>query len=252
MPDELNPSWERRGALGVLSLGLREWGVDAVITTRAGGVSEAPYDSLNLATHVGDDPHRVQVNRARLAAAMRVGPERLVSVAQVHSNEVLEVEGPVTGQADALVSSSRDLAVMVLVADCLPILLVDAAQRRVGVVHAGWRGLAAGVIAAAVERFEDPARVLGVVGPGISVRAYQVGPEVARHFSEVPGALASDHGDRSRLDLRVVALAQLAAAGLAAERVRYVPAATDGGARFFSDRASRPTGRFALSARVLA
>jgi polyphenol oxidase len=244
---------EQRGALRVLALdSLRDFGVDALITTREGGVSEAPFDSLNLGVHVGDDPRRVATNRARLAEAMRVSPERLVTVSQVHGADVLEVEGPLQGEADALVTSSRDTAIAVLVADCLPIVLADASRRRVGVVHAGWRGLAAGVLANALARFDDVRSVHAIIGPGVSPRVYQVGPEVAENFLDVPGAVLADVADRSRLDLRAIALHQLAAAGVASEHVEVVPVVTDGGGVFFSDRASRPTGRFALVARVLA
>ena len=244
---------ERRGALRVLALdSLREFGVDALITTREGGVSEAPFDSLNLGAHVGDDPRRVATNRARLATTMRVSPDRLVMVAQVHGANVLEVEGPLQGEADALVTSSRDTAIAVLVADCLPIVLADASRRRVGVVHAGWRGLAAGVLANALARFDDVRSVHAIIGPGVSPRVYQVGPEVAENFRDVPGAVLADAGDRSRLDLRAIALHQLGAAGVSSSHVEAVPDVTDGGGLFFSDRASRPTGRFALVARVLA
>ena len=254
MPGELTVGAERRGPLRVLALeSLREFGVDAVITTRDGGVSEAPFDSLNLGAHVGDDPRRVAANRARVAEAMRVGPDRLAMVSQVHGADVLEVEGPIgREEADALVTSSRDVAIAVLVADCLPIVLADGARRRVGVVHAGWRGLAAGVLENALTRFDDVSSVRAVIGPGVSPRVYQVGPEVSEAFRDVPGAVLADLGDRSRLDLRAIALHQLAAAGVAPEHVGVVPGTTDGGGVFFSDRASRPTGRFALVARLLA
>lgn len=253
MPVELTLSRERRGALRVLAIPhVRDFGVDAFVTTRAGGVSEAPFDSLNLGQHVGDRARHVATNRSRVAEAARVTPERLVTLDQVHGAAVLEVSEPLAAQGDGLVSASRDLAIAILVADCLPILLVDSTSRRAGVVHAGWRGLHAGVLDAALAHFEDPRRVHAVVGPGVSPRVYQVGPEVATHFAEVPGALSPDAGDRSRLDLRAIALAQLVGAGLAPEHVGYTREVTDGGAVFFSDRASRPTGRFGLVARVLA
>ncbi len=244
---------ESRGALRVLALtSLREFGVDALITTREGGVSEAPFHSLNLGMHVGDDSRRVSTNRARVAAAMRVAPERLVMMSQVHGADVLEVEGPTEGEADALVTSSRDTAIAVLVADCLPIVLADTTRRRVGVVHAGWRGLSAGVLANALAAFDDPRSVHAIIGPGVSPRVYQVGPEVADNFRDVPDAVLADAGDRSRLDLRAIALHQLVGAGVGAAHVEAVREVTDGGGLFFSDRASRPTGRFALVARLLA
>lgn len=253
MPVELTLTPERRGALRVLSLEhVRDFGIDAFITTRAGGVSEAPFDSLNLGTHVGDSTRHVATNRSRVADALRVAPQRLVTLDQVHGANVLEVDEPVEAQGDGLVTSSRDLAIAILVADCLPVLLVDGARRRAGVVHAGWRGLHAGVLGAALAHFDDPSTVRVVIGPGVSPRVYQVGPDVATHFVDVPGALSPDVGDRSRLDLRAIALAQLASAGVTDEHVAFTRDVTDGGAIFFSDRASRPTGRFGLVARVLA
>ena len=253
MPGELTAGAERRGALRVLALrSLREFGVDAVITTRQGGVSEAPYDSLNLGTHVGDDPRRVATNRARVAEAMRVSTDHLVTLSQVHGAEVLEVDSSAQGEGDGLVTSSRDIAIAVLVADCLPIVFADGARRRVGVVHAGWRGLAAGVVASALARFDDVRTVRAIIGPGVSPHVYQVGPEVSENFRDVPGAVLADVGDRARLDLRAIALHQLGTLGVAPEHVEFVSAVTDGGGSFFSDRASRPTGRFALVARVLA
>ncbi len=253
MPVELTLAPERRGALRVVALPhVRDFGVDAFFTTRAGGVSEAPFDSLNLGLHVGDRARHVAINRSRVCEAARVAPERLATLDQVHGATVLEVRDPVAAQGDGLVTSSRDLAIAVLVADCLPVLLVDETTRRAGVVHAGWRGLHEGVLEAALALFADPRRVHAVVGPGVSPRVYQVGPEVAAHFAEVSGALSPDVGDRSRLDLRAVALARLRDAGLADAHVAYTHDVTDGGATFFSDRASRPTGRFGLVARVLA
>ena len=251
MPIEVALARESRGELGVHPVvSAREFGVDAFVTDRSGGVSEAPYDTLNLASHVGDDVGRVSENRRRLAQGCGIDPEHLVIVRQVHSNDVLEVSGPVEGgEADALVSSTGGLALAVLVADCVPVLLVDEASPRFGVVHAGWRGLAAGVLGAALSRFESPAAVRVFLGPSISPAAYQVGPEVARHFTSVPGALLADQGDRSRLDLRRVAAAQLIELGIADGSIEVSRQATDGGATFFSDRAARPCGRFALVAR---
>lgn len=253
MPVELALPYERRGALRVLALAhVRDFGIDAFFTTRAGGVSEAPFDSLNLGAHVGDNASHVATNRSRVAEAVRVAPERLVTLDQVHGANVIEVSEPVPAQGDGLVTSSRDLAIAILVADCLPVLLVDTTTRRAGVVHAGWRGLHAGVLEAALALFTNARHVHAVVGPGVSPRVYQVGPEVAGHFVDVPGALSPDVDDRSRLDLRAIALAQLLGAGLSNEHITYTRDVTDGGAVFFSDRASRPTGRFGLVARVLA
>jgi copper oxidase (laccase) domain-containing protein len=136
-----------------------------------------------------------------------------------------------------------------LIADCLPILLVDEDSPTLAVVHAGWRGLQSGVIASALALFEHRDAVHAFLGPCISAAAYQVGPEVAEHFTAVPKAVTPDTGDRSRLDLRQVALAQLTSGNVLERHVTVAADSTDGGATFFSDRASRPCGRFALVAR---
>jgi YfiH family protein len=251
VPTEVTLARESCGELGVYPVvSARQFGVEAFFTDRFGGVSEAPYDTLNLGDHVGDDVSRVSENRRRVARACGIDPQRLIVVRQVHSSEVLEVTGPVNGsQADALVSSTEALALAVLVADCVPVLVVDEASPLFGVVHAGWRGLYSGVLAAALSRFEDPASLHVFLGPCISLAAYQVGPEVARHFTSIPMALLADQGDRSRLDLRRVAAAQLSELGIADERIEVSTQTTDGGATFFSDRGARPCGRFALVAK---
>ncbi len=225
------------------------YGVRAWISERQGGVSISPYDSLNLASHVGDNPASVEENRARLATALQLPPERLRFVNQVHGNTVA-VAHDVTdhSDADALVGDD-DFAVAVLVADCVPILLINRHSHAFAVVHAGWRGLVAGVIASAAKALGPGPSLYAFVGPSISVASYQVGPEVASHFVQVPRAIVADVGDRSRLDLRVVSAYQLHELGLDESNVEFSDAFTDGGARYFSDRAERPCGRFALVAK---
>jgi hypothetical protein len=229
---------------------LRRLGVDAFFTDRFGGVSEAPYETLNLAGHVGDDEEHVQENRRRVAQAAGIEPEGFITVSQVHGNQIVEVgDGPIAGEGDGLVSDRNDVALAILVADCVPVLLVDEASSRFGVVHAGWRGLAGGVLASALEHFRSPQSVHAFIGPCISVEGYQIGPEVAAHFTSTPEALFTDTGDRSRLDLRRVVAGQLDHLGLLDEHVAQGRQNTDGGETFFSDRAQRPCGRFGLVAR---
>jgi YfiH family protein len=230
----------------------RALGVDAFVTTRAGGVSTPPYDSLNLGSHVGDDAARVRENRRRVAAAAGVAEDDLIVVDQVHGREVVEVASArdaASAQADALVTSSRDLALAILVADCVPVLLVDPARGRLAVAHAGWRGLVSGVLGSVLSHFERPADLHALIGPAIGAQRYQVGPEVAAHFTSVPGAVRHDRGDRSLLDLTRVVEYQLRGAGVDSERVSACAERTDDDALFFSDRAARPCGRFALVAR---
>ncbi|MGC8511119.1 MAG: peptidoglycan editing factor PgeF [Acidimicrobiales bacterium] len=253
MPRRATLSPSRRGPLDVLVVDdARALGVDAFVTTRSGGVSVGPYDSLNLGGHVGDDPARVRENRRRVAGAAGVAEDDLVIVDQVHGREVVEVvraRDAASAHADALVTSSSDLALAILVADCVPVLLVDPDCGRLAVAHAGWRGLVAGVLESALGHFERPEDVHALIGPAISGDRYQVGPEVAAHFDDVPDARRPDGGDRWLLDLTRVAEHRLREAGVDGEHVRACAERTDDDALFFSDRAARPCGRFALVAR---
>jgi YfiH family protein len=251
VPTQVTLSPELRGALSVYRVEtVSQFNVDAFITDRFGGVSHSPYDSLNLAGHVGDDEQHVKENRRLVAEAAGVEPERFITISQVHGSRIVEVkDAPVMSEGDGMVSERTDVALAVLVADCVPILLVDESSPRFGVVHAGWRGLAGGVIARALSQFESSQRVHAFIGPCISAEGYQVGPEVATHFANIPGAIYADNGDRSRLDLQVVATRQLDDLGLLDEHVSLSRQNTDGGEIFFSDRAMRPCGRFGLIAK---
>ena len=251
MPHGVSDRTEDRAGLRIHPFdALARWGVDAFVTERTGGVSRGPYQSLNLGLHVGDEASDVYENRRRVADAIGVGVDRLVIVRQVHSNDVVVAEQATPDtEADVVTTVGTDLAVAVLVADCVPLVLCDEVARRVTVAHAGWRGLASGVLASAVATFDDPARVHVAIGPCISPDADQVGPEVAEHFVGLAGARRDDHADRSRLDLRAVCVAQLLALGVPGDHLSSTAAVTDGGTTFFSDRAERPCGRFAVVAR---
>ena len=240
-----------RGPLMVHAFeGAAAFGVDAFVTNRLGGVSAAPFDELNLGAHVGDVPGAVAQNRRLVASAIGVVPERLVIVRQVHSSTVVAVHGPVDDvEADGLYADGSDVALCVLVADCVPILLVDDSSTRFAVVHAGWRGLHAGVVNRALESFSTPSRVHAFIGPSISGVTYQVGPDVAQHFADVPGAVRADRDDRSLLDLRAVVVHRLRTHGVSESAITTSAQCTDGGGVFFSDRAARPCGRFGLVAR---
>lgn len=252
MSATLTLATRERGGLPLVELDhLRPWGVDAIITARNGGVSRGPYESLNLAAHVGDDPVAVAENRRRVAAAMGVAIDRLVIASQVHGDVVNDVDDwdgtALTG--DALVSTRRDVALCVLVADCVPLLFVDSGTARIGVAHAGWRGLARGVVEATLSHFRDPSEVHVVIGPHISLDRYQVGPEVAAHFFDVPHACVEDVGDRWRLDLGAVAEDQLRSRGVLEGHITRCDHSSDDVQLFYSDRAARPCGRFGLVAR---
>jgi hypothetical protein len=251
VPVELTLSPKTHGELNVYPIEFaRHFGVRAFVTGRTGGVSAAPYESLNLADHVDDDPTRVLENRRRVAEAIGVDAPRLIVISQVHGRDVVNAnQANADSAGDVIVDFGDGFAVAVLVADCLPILLVDEDSPTLAVVHAGWRGLENNVLESALENFEHHEAVHAFLGPCISAASYQVGPEVAEHFTAVPGAVTPDTGDRSRLDLRCVAVAQLLALKVPEHQITIASQSTDGGATFFSDRATRPCGRFALVAR---
>ena len=192
-------------------------GGSVVFSTREGGVSEGPYSSLNLGILTDDDQSRVAENRARLARSGGLSPEQVAMGWQVHGVDLLEWHGPPEGggfaapgaglqKVDGHVTSARDVALLVLVADCLPVAL--ASPSRVAMLHCGWRGLAGGIIDRAVASFSDP--VSAAIGPGIGPCHYEVGEEVLRAFSAFEGVSKG-----RMLDLKAVAAAQLRAAGVA-------------------------------------
>jgi purine-nucleoside/S-methyl-5'-thioadenosine phosphorylase / adenosine deaminase len=171
-------------------------GGTALFTTRRGGVSEGPYASLNLGLWTDDDPGCVQLNRERVQ--VQVGASRLAQGRQVHGTRVV-VDGQGIEEADGQVISGRGVAAVVLVADCLPVAL--AGPERVGVVHAGWRGLAAGMLEGGVEA---TGAVAAAIGPGIGPCCYEVGDDVRAVFGT----------SERTVDLKAIARARLEAAGV--------------------------------------
>jgi YfiH family protein len=236
-------------------------GVRAVCSTREGGVSASPFDSLNLGDHVGDDPDRVGRNRAVFRAGLGVRP---VFLKQVHGTAVASL-GPATPdgtEADGCIATDRGVACTIMVADCLPILLSTADGHAVAAAHAGWRGLAGeggrGIVESVCESLRasggDLFGALAWLGPCIGPTAFEVGPEVKAAFeAHDPGASAlfEPRQDGKWLaDLPGLARRRLAAAGVT--RVY----GNDGSARwctvgnpsrFFSHRRDRVSGRFAAS-----
>jgi len=190
-------------------------GARVLFSTRLGGVSPAPFDSLNLGRLTDDDGANVDENRERLAAAVTLPRERFLYGRQVHGARVrraIEPPGPERPSADedGQATALRDAAALVFVADCLPILL--AAEGAVAALHGGWRGLAGGIVAegvAALRELGAEGPVHAAVGPGAASCCYEVGEEVHARFADVPGARA---GERN-LDLPAVARAKLAEAG---------------------------------------
>ena len=160
--------------------------VRAFVTTRAGGVSTGEYASMNLGTGSGDDPENVASNRAILRERLPSAPAWM---AQVHGTSVADLDCLTAGEApraDAAVTGEAGRVAVVLTADCMPLFLCDAAGTRVGVAHAGWRGMAAGVIEKSVTALgAKPADVLAWMGPAIGPGAFEVGPEVRAAFMDV-------------------------------------------------------------------
>lgn len=226
-------------------------GVRAASTTRAGGVSPEPWESLNLGEHVGDDPDRVAENRSRVARALGL-PAPPAWLAQVHGTRVLALDGPALPgdrRADAAVTAQPGRVLAVLTADCAPVLLCRSDGTRVGVAHAGWRGLAAGVLEAAVSAMGTPhADLLAWVGPAIGPAAYEVGPEVREAcLAEDDGAaacFAPGRGDRWQFDLPGLVRRRLSSLGLAGVYGGGLCTASEPD-RFFSHRRDGSSGRMA-------
>lgn len=214
----------------------RELGLVVGFTARLGGVSSAPYDTLNLAVRVGDERTDVTENRRRAATALGFDPARLALALQVHAADVLDVaagEAGVLGEADGLFTASPGPVLAILAADCAPVVLWGV--RGIAIVHAGWRGLVAGVVAKGVERVGE---VRGAwVGPAIKACCYEVGPEVVAGFH----AAGLPVHDEDHVDPGGAAGAALRAAG--AERVAVSDVCTSCDERFFSYRRDGVTGR---------
>jgi YfiH family protein len=173
----------------------------ALFTTRRGGVSDGPFQSLNLGLWTDDDEGRVRENRARVE---RLTGGRLAQARQVHGAEVVPADPDTVAEADGQVTAERGVAAMALTADCLPIALV--APEAVGMIHAGWRGLAGGVVANGVAALRDlgAERIAAAIGPGAGPCCYEVGAEVHAAF-----------GTRGRtVDLKAIARERLNAAGV--------------------------------------
>jgi polyphenol oxidase len=192
--------------------------------TRKGGASSGIFAGLNCGTGSSDQTEIVAINRSRVAQAMGVGPEALVTVHQVHSARALPVTGPLSirPEADALVTATPGLLLAVLTADCQPVLFADAQAGVIGAAHAGWRGAVDGVLEATVAAMEglgaERSRITAVIGPTISQAAYEVGPEFFDRFRAEDEAstrfFANGQGDRLLFDLPSYGLYRLRQAGV--------------------------------------
>ena len=230
-------------------------GVRTLSTTRQGGVSRGPWKSFNLGTHVGDEPIAVAENRAQLRRALPAEPFWLT---QVHGTHCVDAANSAVGvEADAAITRQRGVVCALLTADCLPVLLCDDAASVVGVVHAGWRGLAAGVIESAVAAMGAPGEsLMAWLGPAIGSQAFEVGSDVRDVFiakdPQAAGAFVAAVDGKWLCDIYELARQRLQALGIrrTTSAVR-VDAATHNFStvadteRFFSYRRDGVTGRMA-------
>lgn len=207
------------------------------IFTRHGGVSAAPWASLNLGGNVGDDPAAVLENHRRMYAALGLNRDRACSVWQVHSADIVYAPGPAAGRrwlaaADGLITDQPDTPLSMRFADCTPILAADVRRGAIGIAHAGWRGTVQGIGGALVRAMTTafgsrPADVHAVIGPAIGSARYQVGEEVVAavnaHFGAGHGLIRRDEADGSawldlwaanKLDLERAGVAGIETAGL--------------------------------------
>ena len=215
--------------------------------SRRGGASSGVFEGLNCGVGSSDQAEIVAINRARVADAMQVDSTSLVTVHQIHSAEVVTVDGPLTAplpRADAMVSKTPGLALAILTADCQPVLFADTRAGIIGAAHAGWRGALDGVLEATIDAMIalGAARegIQAVIGPAISQHAYEVGPEFFDSFmAEDPDYarfFAGGAGDRMHFDLPAFGLHRLRMAGVTAEWTRHCTYRDPG--RFFSYRRS--------------
>jgi polyphenol oxidase len=240
-----------------MSIGLLpvEWSappqIRAAFTLRTGGVSAAPWDSLNLGAHVGDAAEAVSENRRRLAAALALPAEPLW-LQQVHGVQVLDADAPDVASgapADAAVTRAAGRVLAILVADCLPVLLCSLDGTVIGAAHAGWRGLAAGVLEACIAAMGVPAdQLCAWLGPAIGPQHFEVGDEVREVFTAghpaAAAAFTANERKRWQCDLLWLARRRLQDAGVAriagAGLCTYAEAA-----RCYSYRRNGRTGRMA-------
>ncbi len=248
-------------------------GVEALVSTRRGGVSAPPYDTLNLGLRVEDDPAKVVENRGILFRAFGMELERSVWCRQIHADGVAVVgaadagrgsteEETIVQDADALVTDSPGLALCVTLADCVPVVIFDPRLRALGLAHAGWGGTVARISSRTVEtmceRFgSEPASLVAAIGPSIGPAGYEVGAEVIERAEEgfgtrAPELLAPVPGGKARFDLWAANRIDLEESGVPATRIEVSEIASDERLdEFYSHRHEGPhTGRFVTIARL--
>ena len=220
-----------------------------VFTSRAGGVSAAPYDSFNLGTHVGDNPADVAANRARLAQILGLPEERFVWMEQLHTNTVTLIDGPSATPVeatDALVTREKNLALCVLVADCTPVLLSDHTAGVIGAAHAGRMGARNGIVKNTVEAMvglgAEPSRIQVLLGPAAAGESYEVPEGMALDVEKhLPGSRTRTKKGTPGIDVRAGLVRQLLSLGVT--HIDADPRDTITDKDFFSHRREGVTGR---------
>lgn len=239
-PDVIVPEWPVPANVG------------AAFTLRTGGVSQPPFDDFNIASHVGDDPHAVAENRRRLRDYLGLAAEP-VWLEQVHGHHVIDLDRQTSlealGSADGAVTRTPGRMCVIQVADCMPVLFAARDGSAVGAAHAGWRGLAGGVLEAAVRAMNTPSgQLLAWLGPAIGQRHFEVGEEVRAAFLAVDAgasvAFSANERERWQCDLHALARRRLAALGVNAVFGAEWCTFADRG-RFFSYRRDGRCGRMA-------
>ena len=258
--------WKRRtlGEIPIHQAMTLSWlpGVVQGFSTRYGGVSHAPYETLNLGTHVGDDPVAVEVNRVRLCAELGFQPGQVALAEQVHGSTVaiIDRESPIIAPgADALITRQSDLLLMLFFADCVPVYIVDPVNRVIALIHSGWHGTVAGIVIQTVLTMQEnfgsrPGACLAAIGPCIGGESYEVGQDVVDQFRRTDSLRAAnailpknEFAGTYTLNLRQVLYSQLLSAGI---RTEYVSVSSEDTFRnrrdFFSYRRDgKMTGRMA-------
>ncbi len=238
------------------------------ITTREGGYSQAPFDSMNLAVTVGDNSETVKKNRALLASLLGISVKDFVICKQVHGNNVVAVDQknqnsmasgrlrPVA-EADAMITITPDICIMILIADCVPILLYDPLKKAIGIIHAGWRGTVKRIAEKTVEKLIEkyncnPENIIAGIGPSIGPCCYEVGPDVIEEFekkkNETDDIIRNRKKDgKAHLNLRLANKKQLIRAGINENNIETADLCTCCHSdMFFSYRChGRKSGRFA-------
>ena len=241
------------GGNALVAEGLAELGVLAAFTERTGGVSDEPFASLNVSYSVGDDPAAVGANRTTVIGSLDVPPFAIADL--VHGSTITRIGPKRAGAgfdepaeavpgADGLATASSRIPLAVTTADCVPLVYASSAEGTVTVVHAGWRGFAAGIVERALAAYEDRSAVRVAIGPAIGPCHYEVGSDVALAVaagSEV-GAVTLDEGDRVRLDLVATARRILEAGDVERVEDSGLCTACESG-RFYSHRRDATTGR---------